>query len=636
MRSRRVLAAAVPLLALLAPLVYPAATEPDPRVAVEREVRVAMRDGTHLLADVYRPARDGRPLPGRFPTVLERTPYDRAWLAPDAAALVSRGYVFVAQSVRGRYGSEGRFRPHRDDGADGFDTAAWIASQPWSDGGFGMIGTSWDGGTQHAMALARPPALKALVPVDAMSNGGRFGIRHQGAMELRFLNWILNFGFAPSPVRQPGIAPEAGEVLGRLRDEAGDYARHLPLRAGTTPLALAPDYEAWIVAALSHGGNDAFWRDMGSDVVDHVPEYKDVPVYHVGGWYDSWGHGTADLNYPALARAKRSLQRLIMGPWTHGGQESTHAGEAELGPAAAIDLTALQARWLDRWLKGEANGVDREPPVRIFVMGGGDGHKTPEGRIFVGGRWRDEREWPLKRARETAYYLHAGGGLSIEGPGASSPTRYTFDPRDPVPTIGGNISSEDTATPHGFVQRLMLRGALDQRCRKGFWLCADERPLAARNDVLVFETPPLSAPVEVTGPIVVRLFVSSSAPDTDFTAKLVDVWPPSADFPAGFAMNVSDGILRMRFRAGGEKEELMEPGKVYPAEILLYPTSLSVGRGHRLRLDVSSSNFPRFDVNPNTGEPLNDNRRWQLAENAVYHDREHPSAVVLPVVPGGS
>jgi putative CocE/NonD family hydrolase len=629
MRSRRLLLV-LTLLALAAPLLRAAAG--DPRIAVSREVRVAMRDGARLATDVYRPASAGRPLPGRFPVVLERTPYDREWLAETAAALVRRGYVFVAQSVRGRYGSEGRFRPHRDDGADGFDTAAWIAAQPWSDGGIGMVGTSWDGGTQHAMALARPKALKALVPVDAMSNGGRFGIRHQGAMELRFLNWILNFGFTAAPVRQPGIPPEAGELLGHLREQAGDYARHLPLRPGTTPLALAPDYEAWIVAALSHGGNDAFWRDMGSDVVDHVADYEDVPVYHVGGWYDSWGHGTADLNYAALAKAKRSLQRLIMGPWTHGGQEQSHAGEAEFGPAAAIDLAALQARWLDRWLKNEANGVDREPPVRIFVMGGGDGHRTPEGRIFVGGHWRDEREWPLARAQETAYYLHAGGGLSPERPGASSPTRYTFDPRDPVPTMGGNISSEDTAGPKGFVKTFMLRGAMDQRCRKTFWLCTDERPLAARNDVLVFETPPLTAPVEITGPITVRLFVSSSAPDTDFTAKLVDVWPTSPDFPAGFAMNVSDGILRMRFRAGGEKEETMVPGRVYPAEILLYPTSLLVPRGHRLRLDVSSSNFPRFDVNPNTGEPLNDNRRWQTAENAVYHDRAHPSAVLLPLV----
>jgi predicted acyl esterase len=329
MRPRRLLLALSPL-ALVVPLL--AASNGSPEIAVERDVRIPMRDGVRLAADVYRPAQEGRPLPGRFPVVLERTPYDKGQLDGYAEALVRRGYVFIAQNVRGRYGSEGRFRPHRDDGPDGFDTAAWIAAQPWSDGGIGMTRTSWDGGTQHAMALANPPALKALVPIDAMSNGGRFGIRHQGAMELRFLNWILNFGFAPAPVRQPGIAPDAGEPLSRLRDEVTDYARHLPLRPGTTPLALAPDYEAWLVAALFHGGNDAFWRDMGSAVADHVAEYKDIPVYHVGGWYDSWAHGTADLNYATLARAKRGPHKLVMGPWTHGGQEESSAARRSSAP----------------------------------------------------------------------------------------------------------------------------------------------------------------------------------------------------------------------------------------------------------------------------------------------------------------
>ena len=360
-----------------------------------------------------------------------------------------------------------------------------------------------------------------------MSNYGRYGIRHNGAFELRFFNWIFHFGFAPSPVRQPGIDPAAGPALGALREQVRDYVRALPLRRGTTPLALAPDYEEWLVEAMRHGGNDAFWRDMGASVVDRLAEYKDVPVYHVGGWYDSWAAQTANLNYLELRRTKTSLQRLIMGPWTHGGQESSFAGEAEFGPEAAIDLGDFHRRWFDRWLKGEENGVDREPPVRIFVMGGGDGHRTPEGRLYVGGHWREENEWPLERAKATPYYLHADGRLLPSRPGSAAPSRFLFDPRNPVPTIGGNLSSENG---------LMGRGAQNQVCRPDLLGCADRRPLAARNDVLVFETPLLPEDVEVTGRLVVKLWVTSSRADTDFTAKLVDVWPPSRDFPAGVGL----------------------------------------------------------------------------------------------------
>jgi putative CocE/NonD family hydrolase len=456
-----------------------------------------------------------------------------------------------------------------------------------------------------------------------MSDYGRYGIRHNGAFELRFFNWIFNLGFAPAPVRQPGIDPRAGALLGALREQVHDYARALPLRPGTTPLRLAPDYESWLVEAMGHGENDGFWTDMGASVVDHVAEYKDVPVYHVGGWYDSWALQTANLNYAGLAKAKKSLQRLIMGPWTHGGQGRSFAGEAEFGPEAAIDMEAFHVRWFDHWLKGADNGVEREAPVRIFVMGGGDGHRTPEGRIFVGGRWRDEREWPIARARATPYYLQPGV-LTTERPRPAPPLHFLFDPRHPVPTLGGNISSETG---------LMERGAMDQRCRRDVWTCEDERPLGARNDVLVFQTSPLQRDVEVTGRLIVKLWASSSAPDTDFTAKLLDVWPPSADFPAGVELNVGDSIVRARYRDSLAKATLMRPGEVYAYTIELYPTSIVFAHGHRIRLDVSSSNFPRFDVNPNTGEPLNDNRRWQVADNAICLDPEHPSQVVLPIVP---
>jgi putative CocE/NonD family hydrolase len=257
-------------------------------------------------------------------------------------------------------------------------------------------------------------------------------------------------------------------------------------------------------------------------------------------------------------------------------------------------------------------------------MGGGDGHKTPEGRLFVGGAWRDEREWPLARAIDTPYYLHADGTLSSEEPSASAPTRYSFDPRNPVPTLGGNVSSEGS---------LMPRGAQDQRCHPEHWLCKDSLPLSARQDVVVFQTPALERAMEVTGRLVVKLWASSDAPDTDFTAKLIDVYPPSPDFPAGVDLNIGDSIVRARYRESLKTAKMLETDRPVEFTIEMYPTSLVFRPGHRIRLDISSSNFPRFDVNPNTGEPLNQNRRWRVADNAVYHDAQHPSRIILPIVP---
>jgi putative CocE/NonD family hydrolase len=257
-------------------------------------------------------------------------------------------------------------------------------------------------------------------------------------------------------------------------------------------------------------------------------------------------------------------------------------------------------------------------------MGGGDAHKTPEGRIFVGGHWRDEQEWPLARARTTAYYLHGNGQLSPNSPPAHDPIRYQFDPHHPVPTLGGNISSQGN---------LMTEGATDQRCHKGVGMCTDDSLLSTRSDVVVFQTEPLDSDVEVTGRLIVKLWAASDGPDTDFTAKLVDIYPPNADFPAGVDLNIGDGIVRARYRDSDTKPELLRPGKPYEFTIEMYPTSILFKRGHRIRLDISSSNFPRFDVNPNTGEPLNANRSWRVAENSIFLDPAHPSRLLLPIIP---
>jgi hypothetical protein len=613
-------------------------SQPQYEIALFKNVMIPMRDGVRLACDIYRPALNGVPVEGKFPVLMERTPYGKSTIEEWADFFVPRGYIAIGQDVRGRYDSEGMWRPFRDDGHDGYDTAQWIGEQPWSDGSIGTVGTSYPGGTQHALALANPPYLKAMIPADAMSDFGRYGVRHNGAFEMRWMNWIFNIG-GPKGSHE-SLDPGTRDALQKLGEQVREYARGMPLRRGMTPLRLIPEYEDWLVEAMSHGDYDDYWKNSGADVVAHVADYKDIPVYHLGGWYDSWGTQVANLNYVTLSENKKSLQRLIMGPWTHHGRTHSYAGEAEFGPEAALDFNPFQLRWFDRWLKGIANGVDREPHVRIFVMGGGDAHRTPEGRIFVGGHWRDEYEWPLARTVATPYYLRANGLLSPEKPGAESPATYQFDPHHPVPTIGGNISSHNAPLTHhnsierpGDSENLMEQGAYDQRCQIALWTCDDTRPLSARDDVLVFVTKPLEQDMEVTGRLIVKLWAASNAPDTDFTAKLIDVYPPNKDFPAGVDLNIADSIVRARYRNSLEHAELMTPGEVYPFTIEMYPTSLVFKKGHRIRVDISSSNFPRFDVNPNTGEPLNNNRRWAIAVNMIYHDAEHPSHIVLPVIP---
>ncbi|MBM3875447.1 MAG: CocE/NonD family hydrolase [Verrucomicrobia bacterium] len=603
----------------------PAAGREAPfQVIVRTNVMVALRDGVKLATDLYLPAKDGAPVDGRFPVVLVRTPYNKNGERGNATYFASRGYVYVAQDTRGRYASEGVWHWMTDDGRDGWDCAAWIGRQPWFNGRIGMIGTSYVGGTQHAMAMEKVPQLTTVIPVDAVSNMGRQSMRNAGAFEMRFWNWImLNAANGSAASRDPATAA----VLREMSSNRLDYLKLLPHRHGTTPLKLAPDYEEWLLEAMRHGANDSFWEQ--NNIVDHPHRYKDMPVYLVGGWYDSWA-GNTTANFAALNRTIQGPVHLIMGPWIHGGQGASAHGQVDFGRAAAIpDPLAWRLEWYDRWLKDADNSVGKSAPfatkVRIFVMGAGDGRKTDAGRLNHGGFWRDEHEWPLTRTRPTAFHLHAGGKLATATPATGrSSTSYEFDPRNPVPTLGGQTSSQ---------VGIMHQGAFDQRGGTNFWNWPKPIPLSARNDVLVFQTDPLPADLEVTGEIEVRLWASSSAVDTDFTAKLIDVYPPSADFAGGFDLLLGDGILRARFRETLAKEKLMKPGTVYPMTIKLYPTSNIFKKGHRIRVDLSSSNFPRFDVNPNTGEPLAQHRRMETAVNTIWHDASRPSHIVLPVIP---
>ncbi|HEX5139990.1 MAG TPA: CocE/NonD family hydrolase [Dehalococcoidia bacterium] len=586
-----------------------------------------MRDGVRLATDLYLPDGATEPLP----TLLTRTPYSKSRVpaagrtgdADFGAYFAKRGYAVVVQDVRGRYASEGEWGFLGHDAEDGVDTCAWIGAQTWSNGKVGMWGTSYAGGTQYAIAMAGAPELLTIIPVDAVSNMGYQGVRNAGAFELRFWNWVFTGG---NDVSWKG-KPDSTDALREMSEHRRHYLVNLPTRPGTTPLKHAPEYERWIVEAMERGCNDEFWAQ--NSIIDHPERFKDIPVYLVGGWYDSWA-GNTSANYRVLSKRLTSDVYLIMGPWIHGQQAMSTHGQVDFGAEAAIaDQLDWRRQWFDRWLKGIETAVGREAPfatpVRIFIMGTGDGRKTSEGLLFHGGYWRDEQEWPLARRVETPFYLHEDGSLSTTSPSeADSSTSFDFDPRDPVPSVGGNVSSADG---------ILLQGAYDQRGGPHIWNGTAPIPLSARRDVLVFQTEPLAEDLEVTGEIEVKLWASSSAVDTDFTAKLIDVYPASADFPGGFDLMLEDGIIRGRFRESLTYEKPMTPGEVYEFTIKLYPTSNVFKAGHRIRVDISSSNFPRFDVNPNTGEPLNRHRRMAIATNTVYHDASRPSHIVLPVIP---
>ncbi len=592
------------------------AQSPASDLVIETNLMVPMRDGVKLATDVYRPAGDVT----KLPVILTRSPYNKSGSKKHGEYFASHGYVFVAQDTRGRYASEGVWHWMTDDAPDGVDCAKWIIAQPWSDGKIGMIGTSYVGGTQHAMALAKAPGLATVIPVDAVSNGGVQSMRNSGAFEMRFWNWImLNGGKGSNAAQDPGTET----VLKEMADNRLSYIANLPLRKGTTPLKLAPEYEDWLINAMRHGANDEFWAQ--NNIIDHSADYKDMPVYLVGGWYDSWA-GNTTTNFRTLTPVLKSDVYLIMGPWIHGQQAKSTHGMADFGDEAAIaDELAWRLEWYDHTLKGKDNSVGKAAPfatkVRYFTMGKGDGHKTDKGLLFHGGEWHDSTVWPPADVKPTPFYFGSDGALSTKKQEGKS--SYTFDPKLPVPTIGGNISSGDG---------IMLQGAWDQRGGPHVWNWTQPLPLSSRNDILVFQTEPLSDDLEVTGELEVKLWVSSDCVDTDFTAKLVDVYPPSTDWPGGFDLNIADGICRARFRDSLKEEKLMEPGKIYPLTVRLYPTSNVFKKGHRLRVDLSSSNFPRFDVNPNTGEPLQQHRSVKTAINTIHHDADHPSHILLPVM----
>jgi len=594
------------------------------QVRIRKNVMMPARDGVKLATDVYLPDGDEIP-PGPFPAILIRTPYDKAGLVETAEFFTTHGYAVVAQDVRGRFASEGAFYIYVHEGPDGFDTVEWVADQPWCNGDVGTYGGSYLAATQNALAVLQPPHLRTMFVLVGTSNyiedgagrGGAFALLHNMAYAFR-LAYTGKSGVEDDPDGGTPQQTAAGVAVNDAYNKLAGWLKAAPLKSAS-PLAWTPSYARWYADWRAHPTYDDYWKQNGYNFEEYYSQFPDIPVCFVGGWYDIFKRGTLE-NFKGLADRNPST-RLIMGPWTHSTGK-TFAGDVDFGAAAKMDLKQEAATWFDRCLKGADAGGERVPTLKYFLMGGGSTGKTKDGRLQSGGRWKTADRWPPARFRQRQYYLHDDGSLQQVTCSSSASSTIHFQPDDPVPTIGGNIDSG---------KQLVRRGAQNQVLLKTDFGAQNELPLAARHDVLTFETPPLEQNVEVTGPIQVVLWVSSTAQDTDFTAKLIDVYPPSLDYPSGYSMNLEDGILRMRFRESRQREKLMNPDAVYKITIDLWATANLFRQGHRIRLDISCSNFPMYDVNPNTGEPLGRHTRMVAATNTVYHDRERASQLVFPV-----
>ncbi len=612
----------------------PQQTERYDDVIVALDVMVPMRDGVRLATDIYRPAREGRAVDGRFPTLLCRTPYGTSFRNPDATgygcseeparSMARHGYVVLTQDVRGRFDSEGEFYAYVNEGPDGYETVEWAAAQPFSNGDVGTFGASYYAATQNALAAERPPHLKAMFQrvgsshywLDGAGSGGAFALRHNLAYAL----YLASTGQEAD--RQPALKTVLQAAL--QRDNLAAWLWAYPYRPHGSPLELVPSYQRWFQDWVDHSGLDDYWTQNGYAFEPYYDNYPDIPVYFVGGWYDIFLRGALN-GYSMLSAIQSSEKRLLVGPWTHAVGPRT-SGDVDFGVDAAIDLEAEQLRWFDHVLRGKDTGFSDEPPVRVFVMGGGDGSRTTEGRHRHDGRWRSLGGWPPAAAESRAYYLQPNGRLDLQAPRSiAEPSVFTFDPTDPVPTIGGKVSSGNNMSP---------AGPYDQQCdTTRFFPCKDNLPLAARRDVLVFQTAPLQEDVVVIGPLTVTLWIASSAVDTDFTAKLVDVHPPGPHAPAGYSMLLADSIVRARYRDSLATAKPLAPDEIYEIEIDLLGTATRFKKGHRIRLDVSSSNYPFFDVNPNTGERPGHHTHMAPARNSVYHDRMRPSKLQMLILP---
>ena len=561
-------------------------------VTLERGVSVKMRDGVVLHADIYRPKADGQ-----FPVLLQRTPYDKRNSAEFAFKAAASGFVAIVQDVRGRYTSDGEWYTFKHESDDGYDTVEWAAALPYSNGKVGMWGGSYVGATQMLAAVAHPPHLAGICPVVTASNY-HDGWTYQGGAFEQWFDQSWTSGLSQDTLNR-AVVKDTNAVLGGWKLPLTNYPLFNfpdPLAMPISIAALAPYFLDW----LAHPSYDDYWKQLS--IEERFGDIT-VPVLHIAAWYDIFLGGSL-RNYIGIkahggSEAARRGQHLLVTIGGHAGG-GRNIGDVDFGAAAAeFDEDEITLKWYQYLFKGVQNEFAVKP-VKIFVMGAN--------------QWREEDDWPLARAQGTKYFLHSvkaansvrgDGSLSMAAPRSEPSDHYVYDPANPAPTIGGPLCCD---SPH------LAPGPKDQR------------PVEARDDVLIYTAPAFSQDTEVTGPVSLELFAQSSAVDTDFEAKLVDVAPD------GFAQNLTEGIIRARYRNSQEKPELMNPGQIYKFVIDLWSTSNVFLKGHRLRLEISSSNFPRFDRNLNTGEVQAWAQKYVSATNTVYHDAEHPSALMVPVV----
>ena len=577
-------------------------------VICERNVKVPMRDGVQLACDVVRPRESGR-----YPVLVVRSPYGKDAYVDDPGHSVwffaQRGYVVVTQDCRARFGSEGeRYDPLFQEVEDGYDTVEWAARQSWSNGRVGTTGQSYMGATQYTLATNNPlpPHLQVMAPVSASSDFHQSWVYHTGgAMEW---GWMVPYAIHKgiNTLERLDRAELVKAVEGYLepgenfaRPLTDDWYRHLPLSDWKELLAeTAPYFGDY----LDNEREGPFWWRVNLN--RHLVGIT-VPMLHVSSWYDIFLEGALNaftgISEKGGSQLARENQKLLVGPWAHllpyNKPTSGDTGDIDFGDAGRIELHDYLLRWFDHWLKDQDTGIMDESPVRLFLMGEN--------------RWRDEDEWPLARTEYTRFYFHSdgrantrhgSGSLSLAPPGDEPPDSFVYDPADPVPTRRGNT----LIIPYGVT---------------------DQRDVEERADVLVYTSDPLERDLEITGPISVQLHASSDVTDTDFTAKLVDVRPD------GYAQNLQDGMVRARFRDSASEPSPIVPGRIYAYAIDLWATSHLVRSGHRLRIEISSSNFPRFDRNLNTGAPIGQGVRLETARQEIHHSTNHPSHVVLPVIP---
>jgi putative CocE/NonD family hydrolase len=565
-------------------------------IIIQHDVPMKTRDGVILHADIYRPKSSEK-----FPVILMRTPYDKSvsWAVSPVFKMVPRGYVVIIQDVRGRYTSEGEWYPFKHEQADGYDAVEWAAALPYSDGKVGMMGASYVGATQMLAAIAQPPHLTAIAPNMTASNYHDGWTYQSGALEQWFdQNWTSQLA---QNTLERLIHENTDARVGSATLPIANYSvfnfGQLPADAQLTA-AIAPYYLDW----LAHPDYDDYWKQWS--IEENFPKIA-VPMLQVGGWYDIFNAGTLRNYMGAKAHgateAARTEQHLLIEIGGHSGF-GRRIGDVDFGPHALENVyTDVILDWYDFLFKGIKNQFATDKPVRLFVMGANE--------------YRLEDDWPPPQARSTKYFLHSNGkansvrgegSLSTSAPKSEPADSYIYNPANPAPTMGGPLCCD---AEH------MEPGPRDQRA------------IENRDDVLVYSIGPLPTDLEVTGPVTADLFVKSSAVDTDFTAKLFDVTPD------GFAQDLTEGILRMRYRSSPEHATFMNPGQIYEISLDLWATSNVFLKGHSLRLEISSSNFPRFDRNLNTGEEIKFARTMATANNTILHDAQHPSSLILPVMP---